>query len=110
MVSPLCTRTVTASEPTVLVTHFAIERAGDYNLIGCPVVHDSLVWLQAPRHGHVECVSHVLLHCSLPKRQAAGVTRVGPDSVFLYYDLVSLPVSDLLAGRPFGLRPTLNWK
>jgi len=43
--SPLCTRAVAASEPDVLVTHLAIERAGDYDLIGRPVVHDSLVQL-----------------------------------------------------------------
>ena len=59
--SPLCTRWVVPSEQDVLVTHLAIERAGDYNLIGRPVVHDGLVQLQAPRHGHVECVSRVLL-------------------------------------------------
>ena len=51
---PLCMRAVAASEPDVLVTHLAIERAGDYDLIGCPVVHDGLVRLQAPRHGPVE--------------------------------------------------------
>jgi len=28
---PLCTRAVAASEPDVLVTHLAIERASDYN-------------------------------------------------------------------------------
>ena len=40
------------SEPDVLVAHLAIERAGDYNLIGRPVVHDGLVRLQVPRHSH----------------------------------------------------------
>jgi len=54
---PVCTRAVAASEPDVLVTHLTIERAGDYDLIGRPVVHDGLVWLQAPHHGHVDCVS-----------------------------------------------------
>jgi len=42
---------VTVSEPDVLVTHLAIERAGDYDLIGRPVVHDGLVLLQAHCHG-----------------------------------------------------------
>jgi len=65
--SPLCTRAVAASEPHVLVTYLAVERTSDYNLIGCPMVHDSLV-LQAPRHGHVKCVSSVLLHSSRPER------------------------------------------
>jgi len=85
--SPLCTRAVAVSEPDVLVTHLAIERASDYNLIGRPVVHNSLVRLQAPRHGHVECVSRVLLHGSQPEPRATGVTRLGPDGVFLYFDL-----------------------
>jgi len=83
---PLCTRAVAASEPDVLVTHLAIECAVDYDLIGRPVVHDSLA-LQAPRHGQVECVSRVLLHGSQPEPRATGVTRLGPDSVFLYFDL-----------------------
>jgi len=93
-VSPLCTRAVAVLEPDVLVTYLAIERAGDYDLIGRPVVYDSLVQLQAPRHGHVECVSHVLLHGSRPECQAAGVTRVGPNNVFLYFDLALSSHSD----------------
>ena len=80
-----CVRVLAASEPDVLVTLLAIERASDYDLI---VVHDGL--LQAPRHGHVECVSRVLLHGSLPEPQATGVTRLCPDSVFLYFDLALL--------------------
>jgi len=72
--SPLCTRTVTVSEPDVLVTHLAIERAGDYDLIGCPVVHDGLVRLQTHSHGHVECVSRVLFHGSRPEPGATLVT------------------------------------
>jgi len=85
--SPLCTRAVVASEPDVLVTLLAIERAGDYDLIGLPVVHDGLVRFQAPRHGHVECVSSVLLHGSRPEPRATGVTRLSPDGIFLYFDL-----------------------
>ena len=85
--SPLCTRAVAASEPDVLVTHLAIEPASDYDLIDCPVVYNGLVRLQAPRHGHVECVSRVLLHGSRPEPRATGVTRLGPDGVFLYFDL-----------------------
>jgi len=92
--SSLCTRAVVPSEPDVLVTHLAIERASDYDLIGRPVVHDGLVQLQAPRHGHVECVSRALLHGSRPERQAAGATRLGPDGVFLYFDLALSSHSD----------------
>ena len=57
----------------------AIEGAGDYDLIGRPVMHDCLARLQAPCHGHVECVSRVLLHGARPERRAAGVTRLGKD-------------------------------
>jgi len=82
--SPLCTRAVAASEPDVLVTHLDIERASDYNLTGpwC-----TTAWRQAPRHGHVECVSHDLLHGSQSEPRATGVTRLGPDGIFLYFDL-----------------------
>ena len=82
--SPLFTRAVAVSELDVFLTRLAIERAGDY-LICRPVVHDGLARLQAPRHGHVECVSRVLLHGSRPERRADGVTRLG--NMLLYYDL-----------------------
>ena len=86
-VSPVCTRAVVASELDVLLTRLAIERTGDYDLIGRPVVHDGLARLQAPRHGHVERVSRVLLHGARPEHRAAGVTRLRQDGVFLYFDL-----------------------
>ena len=85
--SLLCTRAVAASEPDVLLTRLAIEGACNYNLIGRPVMHHGLARLQAPHHRHVECVSCVLLHDVWPEHQAAGVTRLGPNSVFLYFDL-----------------------
>jgi len=85
--SPLCTRAVVASEADVLLTRLAIERAGDYDLIDCPVVHDGLARLQAPRHDHVERVSRVLLLGARPDRRADGVSSLGPDCVFLYFDL-----------------------
>jgi len=74
----LCTRAVSTSDPDVLVTHLAIERAGDYDLIGRPVVHDGLVRLQT----HVECVSHVLLYCSQSEPRATGDTSHGLDGNF----------------------------
>jgi len=42
-VLPLSTREVTAPKPDVLVTHLAIQRAGDYDLIGRPVVRPGAV-------------------------------------------------------------------
>jgi len=73
--SALCTRVVVASDPDVLLTHLAIEHARDYNLICRPVEHRTR--LQAPRHGHVECVSRVLFYGSRPEPRTTGVTRVG---------------------------------
>ena len=38
-------------------------------------------------HGHVECVSRVLLHGSQSELQTAGVTRMDHHGIFLYFDL-----------------------
>jgi len=73
----LCTRAVGVSEPDVLVTHLAIERAGDYDLIGRPVVHYCMVRLQAPCYGHVKCVSHVCTVLGL-KAEKAGPVQAQP--------------------------------
>ena len=82
---PLSTRAVAASESDVLVTHLAIRRAG-YDRIGRPVVHDGLEF-HASRHGRAQCMPHVLPHEARPERHAVSVTRVGPDGIFLYFDL-----------------------
>jgi len=84
---PLSTRAVAASEPDVLVTHLAIPRTGDYDRIGRPVVHDGLERFHASRHGRVQCMPHVLSHEAWPERRAVGVTRLGPDGIFMYFDL-----------------------
>ena len=84
---PLYTRAVTSPEPDVLVAHLAIRRAGDYDLIGRPVVHDGLARFLSSRHDRVQCVPHVLSHDARPERRAVGVTRLGPDGIFLYFDL-----------------------
>jgi len=83
---------VAASDLDVLVTHLAIQRAGDCDLICQSVVHDCLVRFQASesRHDCVQCEPHVLLHDARPERRAVGVTRLGPDFVFLYFDLALL--------------------
>ena len=89
---PLSTRAVTSPEPDVLVAHLAIRRAGDevvdYDLIGRPVVHDGLARFLSSRHDRVQCVPHVLSHDARPERRPVGVTRLGPDGIFLYFDLV----------------------
>jgi len=64
------------------------------SLLRAPGTKTSLVilwctkaWYGSPHHIHVECASHVLLHGSQPERQASGVKRLDPDSVFLYFNL-----------------------
>ena len=78
---PLSTHAVTASEPDVLVTHLAIPRAGDYDRIGRPVVHDGLERFHASRHGQAQCMPHVLSHEARPERRAVGVTN----GIFMYF-------------------------
>jgi len=51
---PLSTRAVTSPEPDVLVAHLAIRLAGDYDLIGRPVVHDGLARFLSSRHDRVQ--------------------------------------------------------
>ena len=75
VVLSLCTRAVVASAPDVLVTHLDIERAMITTSLTVP-----------PHHDHVECVSRVLLHRSQLEPRDTGVTRLGPDGVFLYFD------------------------
>jgi len=87
---PLSTRAVTAPEPDVLVTHLAIRRAGDYDVIGRPVMHDGLARFLVSRHDRVQRVPHVLSHDARPERHAVGVTRLGPDGGFLYFDAVGV--------------------
>jgi len=84
---PLSTRAIAASEPDVLVTHLAIPRAGDYDRIGRPVVHDGLERFHASRHGQAQCMPHVLSHEARPERRTVGVTRLGPNGIFMYFNL-----------------------
>jgi len=84
---PLSTRAVTTPEPDVLVTHLVIRRAGDYDLIGRPVVYDGLARFLVSRHDRVQRVSHVLSHDTRPERHTVGVTRLGPDDILLYFHL-----------------------
>ena len=51
------------------------------------VVHDGLARFLSSRHDRVQCVPHVLSHDARPERRAVGVTRLGPDGIFLYFDL-----------------------
>jgi len=84
---PLSTRAVTSPYPDVLVTHLAIRHAGDYDLIGRPVVYYGLARFLVSRHDRVQRVPHVLFHDARPERRTVGVTRLGPDDIFLYFDL-----------------------
>jgi len=38
-------------------------------------------------HDQAQCMSHLLSHEARPERRTVGVTRLGPDGVFLYFDL-----------------------
>jgi len=111
---PLSARAVAASEPDVLVTHLAIPRAGDYDRIGRPAVHDGLERFHASRHGQAQCMPHVLSHKARPERRAVGVTRLGPNGIFMYFDLAlssHCGSFTLQAGAPacYGLRRTSSW-
>jgi len=55
--------------------------------IGRPVVHDGLERFHASRHGRAQCMPHILSHEARPERRAVGVTRLGPDGIFMYSDL-----------------------
>ena len=64
----------------------AIRRAGDYDLISRPVVYNDLARFLVSRHDRVQRVPYVLSHDARPERRAVGVTRLGPDGIFLYFD------------------------
>jgi len=55
--------------------------------ISRPVVHDGLERFHASRHGRAQCMPHVLSHETRPERRVVGVTRLGPDGIFMYFDL-----------------------
>ena len=52
-----------------------------------PVVHDGLARFLVSRHDRVQRVPHVVSHDARPERRAVGVTRLGPDGVFPYFDV-----------------------
>jgi len=81
-------RAVAASEPDVLVTHLAIPRAGDYDRNDRSVVYDGLERFHTSRHVQSQCMSHVLLREVRPERRTVGVTRLGPNGIFMCFDLV----------------------
>ena len=39
------------------------------------------------RHGQSQCMSHVLSHEVRPERRGVGVTRLGPNCIFMYFNL-----------------------
>jgi len=86
---PLSTRAVAASDPDVLVTHLAIPCAGDCDRISRPVVHDGLereACSMLPVMAQPSACP-TFSHEARPERCAVGVTRMGPDGIFMYFDL-----------------------
>jgi len=64
---------------------------GDYDKIGRPSLQDGVgLTFFSSRHDPVQLSSStsVAIQLSRPDRRAAGVTRLGPDGCFLYFDVV----------------------
>ena len=67
------------------------SRSCDYNLISSPVVHDGLVQSRLPFTAMLSVyLAFSYTSGSRPERRAAGVTRMGPNDVLLYFDLALL--------------------
>jgi len=76
-----------AAQSEVLFTYPI--RTGDYDKIGQPLLQDVVGRLIrfSPRDDTVQLPSSTSVAIQLPRpdRQAAGVTRLGPDGCFLYF-------------------------
>ena len=79
-----------AAQSEVLFTY--PTRTGDYDKIGRPFLQDGVGRLIrfSPPGDQVQLPSSVPEATQRPDRRAAGVTRLGPDGAFLYFD-VALP-------------------
>jgi len=65
----------------------SLFRAPATTTVGRPVVYDGLERFHASRHDQVQCMPHVLSHEARPERRTVGVTRLGPNDIFMYFDL-----------------------
>jgi len=78
-----------AAQSEVLFTY--PTRTGDYDKIGRPLLQDGVGRLIrfSPRDDTVQLPSSTSVAIQLPRpdHQAAGVTRLGPDGYFLYFDV-----------------------
>jgi len=85
-------RPMLAAHSEVLFTY--PTRTGDYDKIGRPLLQDGVGRLIrfSPPGDQVQSPSSVpeVTQRPRPDRRAAGVTRLGPDGAFLYFD-VALP-------------------
>ena len=77
-------------QPEVFFTYPSLM--GDYDKIGRPSLQDGVGRLTcfSPRDDRVPLSSSTSVAIQLPRpdHRAAGVTRLGPDGCFLYFDVV----------------------
>ena len=77
-------------QPEVLFTYPSLM--GDYNKIWWPSLQDGVGLLTcfSPRDDPVQLPSSMSVAIQFPRQdhQAAGVTRLGPDGCFLYFDVM----------------------
>jgi len=86
-------RAMLTEQPEVLFTYPSLM--GDYDKIGRPLLQDGVGRLTrfSPRDDPVQLPSSTSVAIlPQPDRRAAGVTRLGPDGCFLYFD-VALSIS-----------------
>ena len=80
-----------AAQPEVLFTYPSLM-GGDYDKIRQPSLQDGVRRLTcfSPRDDHAHLVSNtsVAIQYPRPDRRASGVTKLGPDKCFLYFDVV----------------------
>jgi len=82
-------RPMLAAQSQILFTY--PTRTGDYDKIGRPLLQDGVGRhiRFSPRDDTVQLPSSTSVTIQLPRpdHQAAGVTRLGPDGCFLYFDV-----------------------
>jgi len=83
-------RDMLAAQQEVLFTY--PTPTGDYDKIGRPSLQDGVGRLTrfSPRgdHAHLASSTSAAIQHPRPDHRASGVTRLGPDGCFLYFDVV----------------------